>query len=114
MLLTRRIVGLACALLLLAGCGPTAPPAGQPPASTTNPAKADAVMTIVRDTMAEAHLKAVIVPVTIDGKEVVTRAVGDSMAGVPATTNMLPQRRGRDLLRLDPAADPRRRKTGRP
>ena len=88
MLLTRRIVGLACALLLLAGCGPTAPPAGQPPASTTDPAKADAVMTIVRDTMAEAHLKAVIVRVTIDGKEVVTRAVGDSMAGVPATTNM--------------------------
>ena len=30
-------------------------------------------MTIVRDTMAEAHLKAVIVRVTVDGKEVVTR-----------------------------------------
>jgi CubicO group peptidase (beta-lactamase class C family) len=88
MLLTRRIVGLACALLLLAGCGPTAPPAGQPPASTTDPAKADAVMKIVWDTMAEAHLKAVIVRITIDGKEVVSRAVGDSMAGVPATTNM--------------------------
>ena len=45
-------------------------------------------MKIVRDTMAEAHLKAVIVRVTVDGKEVVTQAVGDSMTGVPATTNM--------------------------
>ena len=45
-------------------------------------------MAIVRDTMAEAHLKAVIVRVTVDGKEVVTRAVGDSMTNVPATTNM--------------------------
>ena len=38
--------------------------------------------------MAEAHLKAVIVRVTVDGKEVLTRAVGDSMTGVPAATNM--------------------------
>ena len=45
-------------------------------------------MKIVRDTMAEAHLKAVIVRATVDGKEVVTQAVGDSMTGVPATTNM--------------------------
>ena len=45
-------------------------------------------MRIVRDTMAQAHLKAVIVRVTVDGKEVVTQAVGESMTGVPATTNM--------------------------
>ena len=45
-------------------------------------------MAIVRDTMAETHLKAVIVRVTVDGKEVATRAVGDSMTDVPATTNM--------------------------
>jgi len=88
MLPTRRIVGLACAIALLAGCAPTAPPAEQAPASTTDPAEADAVMTIVRDTMAEAHLKAAIVRVTVDGDEVVTRAVGDSMTGVPATNNM--------------------------
>jgi len=50
--------------------------------------KADAVMRIVRDTMAQAHLKAVIVRVTVDGKEVVTQAVGESMTGVPATTAM--------------------------
>ncbi len=40
------------------------------------------------ESRASAHLKAVIVRVTIDGREVVTHAVGDSMAGVPATTDM--------------------------
>jgi len=45
-------------------------------------------MKIVRDTMAQAHLKSVIARVTVDGKEIVTQAVGDSMTGVPATTSM--------------------------
>ena len=84
----RCVLGLLCAVLLLAGCVPTAPRTEQSPTSTTDPAKADAVMKIVRDTMAEAHLKAVIVRVTVDGKEIVTRAIGDSMTNVPATTNM--------------------------
>jgi CubicO group peptidase (beta-lactamase class C family) len=86
--LARRILGVTCALVLLAGCAQAAPPSEKAPAPTADPAKADAVMTIVRDTMAETHLKAVIVRVTVDGKEVVTRAVGDSMTNVPATTNM--------------------------
>ncbi|MFY9918852.1 MAG: serine hydrolase domain-containing protein, partial [Mycobacterium sp.] len=85
---TRRFLGLACALLLLAGCAPRTPPSEESPAATTDPARADALMAIVRDTMAQAHLKAVIVRATIDGKEIVTRAVGDTMTGVPATTNM--------------------------
>ena len=50
--------------------------------------KADAVMRVVRDAMASEHLKSVIVRVTIDGQEVVTEALGESMTGVPATTNM--------------------------
>jgi CubicO group peptidase (beta-lactamase class C family) len=83
----RRIVGLSCALLLLAGCVPAAPPR-ESPAPTTDPAKTDAVMKIVRDTMAQAHLKAVIVRVTADGEEIVTQAAGESMTAVPATTNM--------------------------
>ncbi|MGH3676238.1 MAG: serine hydrolase domain-containing protein, partial [Mycobacterium sp.] len=58
------------------------------PAPTTDPAKAEAVMKIVRDTMAHAHLKAVIVRATVDGEEVVTEGVGESMTGVPATTGM--------------------------
>lgn len=50
--------------------------------------KADAVMQIVRDYMEEAHLKAVIVKVTVDGAEIVTAAEGESMTGVPATPDM--------------------------
>ena len=83
----RRLLAVMCALALLTGCVPGAlPPV--PPITSADTAKADAVMRIVSDTMAQAHLKAVIVRVTIDGKEVVTKAVGESMTGVPATTAM--------------------------
>lgn len=45
-------------------------------------------MRVVQNFMTQAHLRAVIVRVTLDGKEIVTRAVGDSMTGVPATTDL--------------------------
>jgi CubicO group peptidase (beta-lactamase class C family) len=83
----KRFLAMACALALLTGCAPGALPT-QTPTSTTDTAKADAVMQIVRDTMAMAHLKAAIVRVTVNGKEIVTQAVGESMTGVPATTSM--------------------------
>lgn len=97
-----RIVVFACALGLLAACTsggvtPAASP-GPLPTSTAPDAsdqvvgddavKADAVMQIVRDYMEEAHLKAVIVKVTVDGAEIVTAAEGESMTGVPATPDM--------------------------
>jgi CubicO group peptidase (beta-lactamase class C family) len=82
-----RLLAITCALAMLTGCA-RGPLPTESPTSTTENAKADAVMRIVRDTMAQAHLKAVIVRVTIDGKEVVTQAVGESMTGVPATTGM--------------------------
>jgi CubicO group peptidase (beta-lactamase class C family) len=82
-----RLVRVVCALVLLTSCSPAAV-APESPATTTENAKADAVMRVVRDTMAEAHLKAVIVRVTVDGNEIVTQAVGESMTGVPATTGM--------------------------
>lgn len=85
----RRLFTALCVLVLLAGCGS----AGQPgePATTSagaDDSRADAVMRAVRDTMASEHLKAVIVRVTVDGQEIVTEAVGESMTGVPADTNM--------------------------
>jgi CubicO group peptidase (beta-lactamase class C family) len=71
---------------MVSGCGmPHIAPPASPDASAT---KADAVMRVVRDFMAQAHLRAVIVRVTVDSKEIVTQAVGDSMTGVPATTDM--------------------------
>ena len=85
--MARTFFPVICALLLLTGCAPGALPT-KTPTTTTENAKADAIMRIVRDTMAEQHLKAVIVRVTIDGEEVVTAAVGESMTGVPATPGM--------------------------
>jgi CubicO group peptidase (beta-lactamase class C family) len=82
-----RVCAALSALVLLTACGPAvAPPAPTP--STTDTAKADAVMRIVSDVMKQSHLKAVIVRVTEDGTEVATRAVGESMTGVPATPAM--------------------------
>ncbi|HEV7580617.1 MAG TPA: serine hydrolase domain-containing protein [Mycobacterium sp.] len=82
----RWVACLVIASLIL-GCGhKSAPPASQ--ADPADKAKADAVMRVVHNFMTQAHLKAAIVRVTVDGKEVVTQAVGDSMTGVPATTDM--------------------------
>ncbi|MCX2933359.1 serine hydrolase [Mycobacterium sp. CVI_P3] len=64
---------------------PHKPAATSPP---TSPPRAEAIDKIVRDTIAQAHLKAVLVRVTVDDKDVLTRAFGESMTGVPATTAM--------------------------
>ena len=74
-------------MAVISGCAPGALPV-ETPTSATDTAKADAVMRVVRDTMAQQHLKAVIVRVTVDGDEIVTGAVGESMTGVPAGANM--------------------------
>src|ERR1700756_3801625 len=80
-----RLVTILCALALLSAC---AGPPLAPPEASTDRAKADAVAKIVKDTMQQRHLKAVIVRVTIDGHEVLTQAFGESMTGVPATPQM--------------------------
>jgi CubicO group peptidase (beta-lactamase class C family) len=64
------------------GLRQTAPPPGG------NEAQAAAIVALAREAMAKYDLKAVIVRVTIDGREVVTEALGESMTGVPATTDM--------------------------
>lgn len=82
-----RRAGVVVALLaVLAGC--TVPRVTPPSPSSGPAAQADAVMRVVRDFMGQAHLRAVIVRVTVDGREVVTQAAGDSVTGVPAGTNM--------------------------
>src|SRR3979411_1705583 len=81
----RAFLVLLCLVALCTACTSAN---SSSPSLSADPAKAETVMKVVRDTMADAHLKAVIVRVTIDGKEIVTEAVGDSMTGVPATTDM--------------------------
>jgi CubicO group peptidase (beta-lactamase class C family) len=51
-------------------------------------AQASQIIALVRDGLTKYHLNAAIVRVTVDGKEVVTAAFGESMTGVPATTDM--------------------------
>ena len=50
--------------------------------------RAEAILAIAREIMVEQDAKAVILRVTIDGEEIVTAAMGESMTGVPATTDM--------------------------
>lgn len=50
--------------------------------------QADAIVAIARETMEQQDLKAVILRVTINGQEIVTEALGESMTGVPATAEM--------------------------
>lgn len=83
----RRLSAATCMLALLTACTP-APVATDTSSPGSDSAKADAVMRIVREAMKQDHLKAVIVRVTVDGDEVVTDALGDSMTGVPATPAM--------------------------
>lgn len=89
---SRRLVAFVAVIALCTACsGPSSPgagPASSGPAVPVDPAQAEAVMRVVDSVTASAHLKAAIVRVTVDGREIVTRAVGESMAGVPATTDM--------------------------
>lgn len=81
----RYVVATAlAALMVLTGCVSHSG-SKQTPASSPH---ADAIAKIIRDTMTQAHLRSVLVRVTVDGKEELTRADGASMTGVPASTAM--------------------------
>jgi CubicO group peptidase (beta-lactamase class C family) len=87
--IVRRLLAALFVLVLIGGCSSgTQPDESAPTDAGTDDSRADAVMRAVRDTMASEHLKAVIVRVTVDGQEIVTDAVGESMTGVPAAANM--------------------------
>ncbi len=87
MFAARSILALVCVVALAVGCGsnePSSAPAAQP----GDRAQADAVRAAVRELMAAEHLRAVIVRVTVDGRDILTEAFGESMTGVPATADM--------------------------
>ena len=77
------IVALAT---LLPGLAARARPAT--PVATPSAALAAEIAAIGEAALAQYGLKAVILRVTIDGQEVITVAYGESMTGVPATTDM--------------------------
>jgi CubicO group peptidase (beta-lactamase class C family) len=90
-----KVVVVACVLGLLVSCSSTSSDESSATRSATrnagpsaDPALAEVVTKLVQSQMTERHLRSVIVRVTVDGKEIVTRAFGESMTGVPATTDM--------------------------
>jgi CubicO group peptidase (beta-lactamase class C family) len=94
--LTRR-EALGMGISLAAGgalaIGTTRPAYAAParqatPAAGTEGDQAEAIIAIARDIMEKQDVRAVILRVTIDGQEIVTAALGESMTGVPATTDM--------------------------
>ncbi len=94
---TRRLVLLILGLSLVAACsstGSSGAPATTVSSQTTqvpasaDPAKEATVDATVQQAMTDLHLRSVIVRVTIDGEEIITKAYGESMTGVPATTDM--------------------------
>jgi CubicO group peptidase (beta-lactamase class C family) len=58
------------------------------PVATPPGDQAEAIVAIAREIMEQQAVKAVILRVTIEGQEIVTAALGESMTGVPATTEM--------------------------
>jgi CubicO group peptidase (beta-lactamase class C family) len=56
--------------------------------SPADPARASAIASIVQDAMSRDHLRAVIVKVTQGDQILIDQAFGESMDGVPATTDM--------------------------
>lgn len=98
MTVTKRAVVLVCALAVLASCSSTSDTTtsgstttaanSTDSAQSADPAKATAIDAIVQGALAQRHLRSVIVRVTVDGKNIITKAYGESMAGVPATTDM--------------------------
>src|SRR5687767_6212761 len=94
--LTRRAavaMGMTLAAGSTLGAGSGRPSHASPlrqatPVANASGDQAGAIVAIARKIMEQQDVKAVILRVTIDGQEVVTEALGESMTGVPATTEM--------------------------
>jgi CubicO group peptidase (beta-lactamase class C family) len=95
--LIRRLAIVALGIGMLASCtsesnspAQSSPPSARPTttAASADPAQAAAIDQVVQEAMTARHLRAVIVRVTVDGKEIITKAYGESMTGVPATVDM--------------------------
>ena len=74
----RRLLGVLFVAVALASVAP----------AHAEEDRAAAIVEIVRGAIAKYDLRAVIVRVTIDGQVVITQAFGESIAGVPASTDM--------------------------
>jgi CubicO group peptidase (beta-lactamase class C family) len=83
----RRALGVGV-VVIVATCGFAAAPSRPAGAATSSRQQATAIVSIARKALVDDHLNAVILKVTVNGKPLVTKAMGTSMVGVPATTRM--------------------------
>ncbi|MGH2585960.1 MAG: serine hydrolase domain-containing protein, partial [Dehalococcoidia bacterium] len=79
---------LATAARLPTEAAPAEPSTHVQASPSAQSAQAAQIIALVREAMEQYYLNAVIVRVTIDGHELVTAALGESMTGVPATADM--------------------------
>src|SRR5688572_4060599 len=80
------MVGLAAVLAMGAGALP--PRVADVPEQAGDTVQAATIRAMALNTLKEDRAQAVIVKVVVDGREIVTAAYGESMTGVPATTDM--------------------------
>ena len=83
----HQILVVSWAVLMLVAFASNAASSNDEPAETVTP-QAAAIVAIARQAMADNHLRAIILRVTIDGSNIVTTALGSSKNGVPATHQM--------------------------
>ncbi|ETA07268.1 serine hydrolase [Gordonia alkanivorans] len=89
--MAKRWSGIVAILMVaaLAACGTSGSSSDSPSSATSSdPGKAAEIEQIVEGVMTSKHLKAVIVRVTQDNDEVITKAFGESQTGIPATPDM--------------------------
>jgi len=88
----RALAGAAlCLAVVMSGCtapAPEASPTAATPAVSADGGEVAAIQDAVERTMADAHVRAAIVRVLRGDQVVITQAWGESMPGVPATTDL--------------------------
>lgn len=81
-----QLIATLAAVALLAACGGSSDTDGT--SGSADAATRARIETVAREAMAQHHLRALILRITVDGQNVYTSAMGESQAGVPATPQM--------------------------
>lgn len=84
-----RLAATLASIALLAACGGSSDPAdGGHTTGSADPATRASIESVAREAMAQYHMRALILRITVDGENVYTSAMGESQPGVPATPQM--------------------------
>lgn len=84
-----RLAATLASMALLAACGGSSDPDdGGHTSGSADPATRASIESVAREAMAQYHMRALILRVTVNGQNVYTSAMGESQPGVPATPQM--------------------------